>query len=155
MQPQLKNGRLPEWLGTGLQNRGQRFESATDLTKVRLTRRTFCMPSYKKQSPPFGELCGADETRRLSKTIIVRAKRDKNSREESLDAKNKAHLSVSFAVRTRLELATYGVTGRYSNQLNYRTFAFSTLGLPYDYVVRVSLSGLPLSPKIKIFGGPI
>ena len=28
------------------------------------------------------------------------------------------------AVRTRLELATYGVTGRYSNQLNYRTFAF-------------------------------
>ena len=27
-----------------------------------------------------------------------------------------------FAVRTRLELATYGVTGRYSNQLNYRTF---------------------------------
>ena len=26
-----------------------------------------------------------------------------------------------FAVRTRLELATYGVTGRYSNQLNYRT----------------------------------
>ena len=27
----------------------------------------------------------------------------------------------SLAVRTRLELATYGVTGRYSNQLNYRT----------------------------------
>ena len=26
-----------------------------------------------------------------------------------------------FAVRTRLELATLGVTGRYSNQLNYRT----------------------------------
>ena len=26
-----------------------------------------------------------------------------------------------LAVRTRLELATYGVTGRYSNQLNYRT----------------------------------
>ena len=25
------------------------------------------------------------------------------------------------AVRTRLELATPGVTGRYSNQLNYRT----------------------------------
>ena len=31
-----------------------------------------------------------------------------------------------FAVRTRLELATYGVTGRYSNQLNYRTFARTT-----------------------------
>ena len=26
-----------------------------------------------------------------------------------------------LAVRTRLELATPGVTGRYSNQLNYRT----------------------------------
>ena len=26
------NGRLPEWLGIGLQNRGQQFESATDLT---------------------------------------------------------------------------------------------------------------------------
>ncbi len=30
-------------------------------------------------------------------------------------------MRVFFAVRTRLELATYGVTGRYSNQLNYRT----------------------------------
>ncbi len=28
---------------------------------------------------------------------------------------------LNLAVRTRLELATYGVTGRYSNQLNYRT----------------------------------
>ena len=27
-------------------------------------------------------------------------------------------------MRTRLELATYGVTGRYSNQLNYRTICF-------------------------------
>ena len=27
------NGRLPEWLGIGLQNRGQQFESATDLQK--------------------------------------------------------------------------------------------------------------------------
>ena len=33
-----------------------------------------------------------------------------------------------FAVRTRLELATYGVTGRYSNQLNYRTRS----GLPLN-----------------------
>ena len=32
-------------------------------------------------------------------------------------------LALVLAVRTRLELATYGVTGRYSNQLNYRTFA--------------------------------
>ena len=29
-----RNGRLPEWLGIGLQNRGQQFESATDLTKM-------------------------------------------------------------------------------------------------------------------------
>ena len=28
------SGRLPEWLGIGLQNRGQQFESATDLTKM-------------------------------------------------------------------------------------------------------------------------
>ena len=34
---------------------------------------------------------------------------------------NKARNFAGFAVRTRLELATYGVTGRYSNQLNYRT----------------------------------
>jgi hypothetical protein len=32
-----------------------------------------------------------------------------------------ARLSFSFAVRTGLEPATHGVTGRYSNQLNYRT----------------------------------
>ena len=37
---------------------------------------------------------------------------------------NKARIFAGFAVRTRLELATYGVTGRYSNQLNYRTRGF-------------------------------
>ena len=41
------------------------------------------------------------------------------------DLKYKSHLaaafSFSFAVRTGLEPATHGVTGRYSNQLNYRT----------------------------------
>ena len=31
------------------------------------------------------------------------------------------HRSLFFAVRTGLEPATPGVTGRYSNQLNYRT----------------------------------
>ena len=34
-------GRLPEWLGIGLQNRGQQFESATDLLKSRLYGRFF------------------------------------------------------------------------------------------------------------------
>ena len=34
---------------------------------------------------------------------------------------------VSFAVRTGLEPATPGVTGRYSNQLNYRTILFSLM----------------------------
>ena len=29
------NGRLPEWLGIGMQNRGQQFESATDLQECR------------------------------------------------------------------------------------------------------------------------
>jgi hypothetical protein len=33
--------------------------------------------------------------------------------------------SFSFAVRTGLEPATHGVTGRYSNQLNYRTIIFN------------------------------
>ena len=33
-------------------------------------------------------------------------------------------LGTSSAVRTGLEPATSGVTGRYSNQLNYRTIAF-------------------------------
>lgn len=37
------NGRLPEWLGTGLQNRGQRFESATDLHKNRQFGGSFCL----------------------------------------------------------------------------------------------------------------
>ena len=42
---------------------------------------------------------------------------------ESLHRKKRApHLRERlFAVRTRLELATPGVTGRYSNRLNYRT----------------------------------
>ncbi len=35
--------------------------------------------------------------------------------------KKAAFYSCFQAVRTRLELATPGVTGRYSNQLNYRT----------------------------------
>ena len=35
-------------------------------------------------------------------------------------------LSFFFAVRTGLEPATLGVTGRYSNQLNYRTKIFRT-----------------------------
>lgn len=34
------------------------------------------------------------------------------------------HSPLSPAVRTRLELATSGVTGRHSNQLNYRTRNF-------------------------------
>ena len=42
---------------------------------------------------------------------------------ESLHRKKRApHLRERLsAVRTRLELATPGVTGRYSNRLNYRT----------------------------------
>ena len=34
-------GRLPEWLGTGLQNRGQRFESARYLQKIIETTQRF------------------------------------------------------------------------------------------------------------------
>ena len=44
---------------------------------------------------------------------------------------NKARIFAGFAVRTRLELATYGVTGRYSNQLNYRTSSKAAI---HDFV---------------------
>ena len=40
---------------------------------------------------------------------------------------------LSPAVRTRLELATPGVTGRHSNQLNYRT--------KFLVIIREKLSG--------------
>ena len=40
-----------------------------------------------------------------------------------------ATLPLSSAVRTGLEPATPGVTGRYSNQLNYRTKDFLLLEL--------------------------
>ena len=94
--------------------------------------------------------CGADETRtrdqvnwysrdsvsaQKTKTpfrMFLRCGRDSNSRPSELVftrfglcTKNKNTLSDVFAVRTRLELATYGVTGRYSNQLNYRTLSIS------------------------------
>ena len=41
---------------------------------------------------------------------------------EALETKMpRRNLRGISAVRTRLELATFGVTGRHSNQLNYRT----------------------------------
>ena len=40
--PELENkGRLAEWLGSGLQNRVRRFESATDLIKIPFKSRAF------------------------------------------------------------------------------------------------------------------
>ena len=54
---------------------------------------------------------------------------DTGSLAESLHRKKRApHLRERLsAVRTRLELATPGVTGRYSNRLNYRTSPASLL----------------------------
>lgn len=49
-------------------------------------------------------------------------------KKESLTSIRRLKISdspLSPAVRTRLELATPGVTGRYSNRLNYRTKKFS------------------------------
>ena len=47
-----------------------------------------------------------------------------------MNTKKEIHLSESlFAVRTGLEPATPGVTGRYSNQLNYRTIVQTILSL--------------------------
>ena len=48
--------------------------------------------------------------------------------------KKPSNIAELFAVRTGLEPATPCVTGRYSNQLNYRTngiFRFDLLGQPY------------------------
>ena len=79
-------------------------------------RKSLCTQKRSHIVTPF---CGADETRKLRNAIIVPLWA-KNSRSESPSHK-KTPMRVFFAVRTRLELATYGVTGRYSNQLNYRT----------------------------------
>ncbi len=122
--------------------------------------------------------CGADETRirdqvnwysrdsvsaQKTKTpfrMFLRCGRDSNSRPSELVftrfglcTKNKNTLSDVFAVRTRLELATYGVTGRYSNQLNYRTFARSAT--QYDSQLRCSckFSSPSRSPHHKRFAG--
>jgi hypothetical protein len=38
-----------------------------------------------------------------------------------------AHFQKKLAERTGLEPATPGVTGRYSNQLNYRSFLYESL----------------------------
>ncbi len=44
-----------------------------------------------------------------------------NEKEQPATEVNHAALPLSSAVRTGLEPATSGVTGRHSNQLNYRT----------------------------------
>jgi hypothetical protein len=41
---------------------------------------------------------------------------------------NQRHYVFNLAVRTGLEPATHGVTGRYSNQLNYRTNILNNSG---------------------------
>ena len=41
----------------------------------------------------------------------------------------KAHFYEPLERKTRLELATHGVTGRYSNQLNYRTIVSAKYSL--------------------------
>jgi hypothetical protein len=51
---------------------------------------------------------------------------------------------VFLAVRTGLEPATSGVTGRYSNQLNYRTIILCDAK-----IIKFSLSGII---EIKITG---
>ena len=51
--------------------------------------------------------------RTLEPLPILLRLNNKNASQETAEA--------FYAVRTRLELATFGVTGRHSNQLNYRT----------------------------------
>ena len=44
-----------------------------------------------------------------------------------------------MAERTRLELATPGVTGRYSNQLNYRSVLLLLLTLILCYIIKMDI----------------
>ena len=64
---------------------------------------------------------------------------------------NQGGYEVLRAVRTGLEPATHGVTGRYSNQLNYRTIFslsgwYSNPGNPGNYRTIFSLSGRYSNP---------
>ena len=61
--------------------------------------------------------------------------RDKGYNEKSFN-----FLKLSFwAVRTGLEPATHGVTGRYSNQLNYRTLFSVNICCKFLLAVRTGL----------------
>ena len=92
----------------------------------------------KKPSPATELLCGADEIRTRAEARVFRlnvtpwhfvpSPRGTEVASSNLllpssfDNKKSPVLRLSFsAVRTRFELATSGVTGRHSNQLNYRT----------------------------------
>ena len=94
----------------------------------------------KKPSPSTELLCGADEIRtragvrfhiHVTPWHFVPSPRGTEVASPNLmllstiDNKKSPVLRLSFfAVRTRFELATSGVTGRHSNQLNYRTIWF-------------------------------
>ena len=70
-----------------------------------------------------------------------------------MNTKKEIHLSEAlFAVRTGLEPATPGVTGRYSNQLNYRTIVqticpFSKGIQRYNFFLNCKLSGRQIYEK--------
>ena len=51
-------------------------------------------------------------------------------RSDNKNKKASEKISKAFAVRTGLEPATPGVTGRYSNQLNYRTICSDFMRFP-------------------------
>ena len=53
-------GRLPEWLGIGLQNRGQQFESATDLTKMPPSSGIFLSNDYMAQDKIIEEVTSGE-----------------------------------------------------------------------------------------------
>ena len=58
LQTNLKNGLLAEWLGSGLQNRVRRFESARDLKKS-LYKRNFYKGFlfFRVLKFPFSDIC--------------------------------------------------------------------------------------------------
>ena len=79
-------------------------------------------PHYVLRVFCLNQSCSQCKNYRPTRFVICK----RNNSSENKKAAQKA----AFAVTTRLELATSGVTGRHSNQLNYATIIFYLNELP-------------------------
>ena len=94
--------------------------------------------------------CGADETRTRDQRCLIFARFAPPMKKSLVFPQD------FFAVPTRLELATSGVTGRYSNQLNYSTSSEQTPLQIYFVNKALRCSSSPISKCLHIshrFGG--